>query len=67
MKFDTSKIDGRFIVDLILWSIGVTCLAVIVWASFTQEVFVYDKEEKKPEPKNITVIYITNNIQECKK
>lgn len=67
MKFDISKVDSRFIIDLILWSIGVTCLIVIIWASFTQEVFVYDKKEKNPEPKNITVIYITNNIQECKK
>lgn len=68
MKFNTSKIDGRFIIDLILWLIGITCISVIVWALFTQKVFVYDNdEEKKYEPKNITVIYITNNIQECKK
>lgn len=67
MKFDASKISGRLIVDIILWTIGIICLSGIVWASCTQEVFVYDKEEKKPEPKNITVIYITNNIQDCKK
>lgn len=65
MKFDTSKVDSRFIIDVILWLIGFACLTVIVWASFTQEIFVYDKDA--PEPKNITVIYITNNIQECKK
>ena len=47
MKFEMHNIDGRFIVDVILWLIGITCVAVIVWASFTQEVFVYDKDEKK--------------------
>ena len=66
MKFEMHNIDGRFIVDVILWLIGITCVAVIVWASFTQEVFVYDKDEKIPEQKIITVINITNNIQECK-
>lgn len=67
MKLEMHKIDGRFIVDVILWLIGITCAGAIVRVSFTQEVFVYDKDEKIPEQKIITVINITNNIQECKK
>lgn len=56
---DTCKLNGRLIVDMILWIIALCCVSVIVWALFTQEIFV---EDKKPEPetKNITLIYITN-------
>lgn len=47
------------IIDWILWIVGVGSISFVIWACFTQPIFVYPEE---PKPQEVTIV---NNYNIC--